>query len=75
MRLPSSQPARSRRTDADIARAVRHVLAVGCAQVPDELIQSTVSDGWVTLDGERANSGTNAKRQSVPYYDSKESSG
>jgi osmotically-inducible protein OsmY len=39
------------RTDADIARAVRHVLQWD-AFVPDELIQSTVSDGWVTLEGE-----------------------
>jgi osmotically-inducible protein OsmY len=39
------------RTDADIARAVRHVLQWD-AFVPDERIQSTVSNGWVTLDGE-----------------------
>jgi osmotically-inducible protein OsmY len=37
--------------DADIARAVRHVLQWD-ACVPDERIQSTVSDGWVTLEGE-----------------------
>jgi osmotically-inducible protein OsmY len=39
------------RTDADIARAVRHVLQ-WTAPVPDERIQSTVSDGFVTLDGD-----------------------
>jgi len=39
------------RTDADIAQAVRHVLQWD-ALVPDERIQSTVSDGWVTLEGE-----------------------
>lgn len=39
------------RQDADIARAVRHVLQWD-ALVPDEQIQSTVSDGWVTLEGE-----------------------
>lgn len=39
------------RTDTDIASAVRNALAWD-ALVPDELIQSTVSDGWVTLEGE-----------------------
>ena len=39
-----------KRTDADVARAVRHVLQWD-AFVPDERIQSTVSDGWVTLEG------------------------
>jgi osmotically-inducible protein OsmY len=39
------------RTDEDIARAVRHVLQWD-AFVPDEKIKSTVSDGWVTLEGE-----------------------
>ena len=39
------------RTDSDIALAVRHVLQWD-ALVPDERIQSTVSDGWVTLEGE-----------------------
>ena len=39
------------RTDVDIARAVRHVLQWD-ALVPDERIQSTVSEGWVTLDGD-----------------------
>ncbi|HKZ76690.1 MAG TPA: BON domain-containing protein [Pyrinomonadaceae bacterium] len=39
------------RTDEDIARAVRHILEWD-ALVPDERIQSTVSDGWVTLEGD-----------------------
>ena len=39
------------RTDEDIARAVRHVLEWD-ALVPDERIKSTVSDGWVTLEGD-----------------------
>lgn len=39
------------RTDADIAAAVRNTLEWD-ALVPNELIRSTVSDGWVTLDGE-----------------------
>lgn len=39
------------RIDADIAAAVRNALEWD-ALVPNELIQSTVSDGWVTLDGE-----------------------
>lgn len=39
------------RTDADIARAVRHTLEWDTL-VPDERICSTVSDGWVTLEGE-----------------------
>ena len=39
------------RTESDIALAVRHVLQWD-AFVPDERIQSTVSDGWVTLEGE-----------------------
>jgi osmotically-inducible protein OsmY len=38
------------RTDADIAKALRHTLEWD-ALVPDERIQSTVSDGWVTLEG------------------------
>jgi osmotically-inducible protein OsmY len=37
-------------TDEEIARAVRHTLQWD-ALVPDERIQSTVSDGWVTLEG------------------------
>ena len=39
------------RTESDIALAVRHALQWD-ALVPDERIQSTVSDGWVTLEGE-----------------------
>jgi osmotically-inducible protein OsmY len=39
------------RTDNDIAQAVRHAL-VWRALVPDERIQTTVSDGWVTLEGD-----------------------
>ena len=39
------------RMESDIALAVRHVLQWD-ALVPDERIQSTVSDGWVTLEGE-----------------------
>ena len=38
------------RTDADIAHAVRSALEWDVL-VPDKLIQSTVSDGWVTLEG------------------------
>jgi osmotically-inducible protein OsmY len=41
----------SDRTDADIALAVRHVL-LWDALVPDDRIKSTVSDGWVTLEGD-----------------------
>ena len=36
--------------DQEIARAVRHTLEWD-ALVPDERIQSSVSDGWVTLEG------------------------
>lgn len=39
------------RTDEEIARAVRHVLEWD-ALVPDERIKSTVSNGWVTLEGD-----------------------
>jgi len=39
------------RTDTEIASAVRNALEWDVL-VPDEMIQSTVSDGWVTLDGE-----------------------
>jgi len=39
------------RSDAEIALAVRHVLEWD-ALVPDERIKSTVSDGWVTLEGD-----------------------
>lgn len=38
------------RSDTEIARGVRNALEWD-ALVPDELIQSTVSDGWVTLEG------------------------
>ena len=39
------------RTDEEIGRAVRHVLEWN-ALVPDERIKSTVSDSWVTLEGD-----------------------
>jgi osmotically-inducible protein OsmY len=39
------------RSDTEIARAVRSALEWD-ALVPDDQIQSTVSDGWVTLEGE-----------------------
>src|SRR6266542_277176 len=39
------------RSEADIARAVRHILEWD-ALVPDEPIKSTVSHGWVTLEGD-----------------------
>ena len=39
------------RSDAEIALAVRHVL-LWDALVPDERIKSTVSEGWVTLEGD-----------------------
>lgn len=39
------------RTDVEIAKAVRHALEWD-AYVPDSRIQSTVSEGWVTLEGE-----------------------
>jgi osmotically-inducible protein OsmY len=39
------------RTDSEIAGAVRNSLEWD-ALVPNELIQSTVSDGWVTLEGQ-----------------------
>lgn len=39
------------RTDTEIARAVRHALEWDVL-VPDAQIRSTVSDGWVTLEGE-----------------------
>jgi len=44
-------PGSSQKTDAEIARAVRHALEWD-AFVPDRKIRSTVSDGWVTLEGE-----------------------
>jgi osmotically-inducible protein OsmY len=40
----------SERTDTDIAQAVRLTL-MWDVYVPEEHIQTTVSDGWVTLDG------------------------
>jgi osmotically-inducible protein OsmY len=39
------------RTDSEIAAAVRNALEWD-ALVPNEMIQSTVSDGWVTLEGQ-----------------------
>lgn len=39
------------RRDSEIAGAVRNALEWD-AMVPNELIQSTVSDGWVTLEGQ-----------------------
>jgi osmotically-inducible protein OsmY len=39
------------RTDTNIARAVRNALEWD-ALVPNELIRSTVGDGWVTLEGD-----------------------
>lgn len=39
------------RTDTDIASAVRNALEWD-ALVPNELIKSTVADGWVTLEGD-----------------------
>ncbi|HEU4710066.1 MAG TPA: BON domain-containing protein [Pyrinomonadaceae bacterium] len=39
------------RTDSEIASAVRNALEWD-ALVPNELIQSTVSDGWITLEGQ-----------------------
>jgi osmotically-inducible protein OsmY len=39
------------RTDSEIAKAVRQTLEWD-ALVPDERILSTVSDGWVTLEGD-----------------------
>lgn len=39
------------KSDEDLARAVRHILEWD-AFIPDERIKSTVSDGWVTLEGE-----------------------
>jgi osmotically-inducible protein OsmY len=44
-------PGDGTRTDADIAEAVRSALKWHVL-VPDERIQTTVSNGWVTLDGE-----------------------
>jgi osmotically-inducible protein OsmY len=43
-------PGSGQRTDTEIAHAVRAALEWD-ADVPDERIQTTVSSGWVTLDG------------------------
>jgi osmotically-inducible protein OsmY len=45
------KPAIRSRTDVEVAKAVRHALEWD-VYVPDSQIQSTVSDGWVTLEGE-----------------------
>jgi len=44
-------PGTAARTDTDIAHAVRYALDWNVF-VPDARIQSTVSDGWVTLEGD-----------------------
>jgi osmotically-inducible protein OsmY len=44
-------PGSGRKTDAEIAQAVRLALEWDVF-VPDKKIRSTVSDGWVTLEGE-----------------------
>lgn len=44
-------PGSVRKTDAQIAQAVRHTLEWDVF-VPDTKIRSTVSEGWVTLEGE-----------------------
>ena len=44
-------PGRQGRTDTEIAQAVRHALAWDVL-VPDTSITSTVTDGWVTLEGQ-----------------------
>jgi osmotically-inducible protein OsmY len=44
------EPGRER-SDADLAAAVRHTLQWD-VHVPDARVQSTVSGGWVTLEGE-----------------------
>lgn len=43
-------PAADRRSDLDLAKAVREALEWSVF-VPDRKIHSTVTDGWVTLDG------------------------
>lgn len=43
-------PGAMERTDTDIAEAVRHAL-VWDVLVPHQSVHSTVSDGWVTLEG------------------------
>jgi osmotically-inducible protein OsmY len=44
-------PGKLRRTDSEIAGAVRHALEWNVL-VPSDKIHSTVSDGWVTIEGE-----------------------
>jgi len=44
-------PGTGKKTDAEIAKAVRHALEWD-AFVADKKIRSTVSEGWVTLEGE-----------------------
>ena len=44
-------PGSGKKTDAEIAKALRHALEWD-AFVADKKIRSTVSDGWVTLEGE-----------------------
>jgi osmotically-inducible protein OsmY len=43
-------PEKHARTDTEVARAVRHVLEWD-VMVPENRIQSTVSEGWVALEG------------------------
>lgn len=43
-------PASHVRSDADIARAVRHALEWN-VQIPSDHIRSTVADGWIALEG------------------------
>lgn len=43
-------PGRLQRTDAEIARAIRHALEWNVL-VPSDRIHSTVTDGWVMLEG------------------------
>lgn len=44
-------PGSPTRSDIEIAHAVRHALQ-WTPDVPDQRIRSTVSDGWVTLEGD-----------------------
>jgi osmotically-inducible protein OsmY len=48
--LAVNLPENQRCSDLELARAVRDALE-WCVFVPDKLIHSTVTDGWVTLDG------------------------
>jgi osmotically-inducible protein OsmY len=43
-------PGRHARTDEDLARAVRHALDWNVA-IPADTVRSSVSDGWVSLEG------------------------